>query len=159
MIRRVLLLVLAGSLTLSLLGCGRDGESGEPLSSGAAGTPSEAGTSAPASESPAPEGPADEAAGGIVITLLGPDGPIADTEDPVALVVEILEDGQPQEGLEVTFVVASGPGEYPDGFETATTDEQGVVVSQQLVVTGAGEIEVEVATATQAQRVRVEVVE
>lgn len=157
MIRRVVLLLLAGSLTLSLIGCGGDGEGGGPQPSGSVGTSPEAGASAPASGDPA-EQTADDVAAGTVVTLLGPDEPVADTEDPVALVVEILTDGQPQEGVEVTFVVASGPGEYPDGFETATTDEEGVVVSQQLVVTGPGEIEVEVATATQAQRVRVEVV-
>lgn len=157
MIRRTAFLLLSGSLTFSLAGCGAVGNDSEASSSGSASVSTVASSSAPVSPSEGSKGETGTDAVGTVITLLGPEEAVELSEDPVALVVEVASDGQPQAGVEVTFLVTSGPAEYPDGFEVATTDEQGVAVSQHLVVTGEGQVVVEAATATTAQPVAIEV--
>lgn len=102
-----------------------------------AGGPGEAaGSSASPSAESDPRGPA--------IRLVSP-GEAVRLGDEVRLVVRATIDGAPLKDRVATFEVISGPAVYPGGFETSSTDADGVVSSLGLQAQSAGEVTVRVA--------------
>lgn len=89
------------------------------------------------------------------IRLLGPDEPVLIDGNPVALVIEVTDGGEPVVGAEVTFTVESGPASLPGGFEAAITDETGVAVATALEALEAGDVVVRVAAGERTTTVKV----
>ncbi|MCE4027164.1 hypothetical protein LXM50_14385 [Microbacterium sp. Au-Mic1] len=90
------------------------------------------------------------------IRLVSPDGPVT-LGDEVRIIVEVTNGRAPVAGAHVTFDVLSGPGIYPDGFETDTTDEAGVATSLQLHADSPGTIAVRVAADAQSKEIDITV--
>lgn len=90
------------------------------------------------------------------IRLVSPDGPVT-LGDEVRIIVEVTNGRAPVAGAHVTFDVLSGPGIYPDAFETDTTDEAGVATSLQLHADSPGTIAVRVAADAQSKEIDITV--
>lgn len=65
--------------------------------------------------------------------------------DEIDLIVRITEDGRPIAPRSATFEVVSGPGSYPGGFESSSTDSDGIATSLAMQATAAGPVVVRVA--------------
>lgn len=111
-------------------------------------------TSRSASPSAHPSG--DSTASGI--RLLGPDEPVKLDGDPIAVVVEVLENGRAVPGKPLTFTVVSGPARFPGGFETVLTDDTGVAAAITLEGTGTGDVTLRVTNGERTTTVTVTLV-
>jgi hypothetical protein len=116
------------------------------LSGCTAGAPDGVGPSP--SSSAAPRGPA--------IRVVSPEGGVP-AGDEVRLVVRATDDGAPLAGRDATFEVVSGPAEYPGGFETSTTDADGVASSLGLHAEGTGRVTIRVAVGAVRSDVTIDV--
>lgn len=141
--RRSLGLVVLLMVTLAVSSC-------SVLATGAESPPPADAASRPASETPT-------ASSGIAVALLGPDGPVAQDQGEIPLVLRVTNAGQPVADTTVTFEVASGPASFPDGFEAAQTDATGVATALSLVGTGAGTVTIRASTGEFVGNVVVEI--
>lgn len=79
--------------------------------------------------------------------------------DEVPIIVEVVNDDGPVDGVQVTFDVIAGSATYPDGFDTDVTDARGTATSLDLQVDTAGEVTVRVAAGSLSTSVELVVVE
>ncbi|MFD6698373.1 MULTISPECIES: hypothetical protein [unclassified Microbacterium] len=93
---------------------------------------------------PATSASAAAAQRGPEIRVVSPEGAVR-LGDEVRLVVQATVDGVPLKDRVATFEVISGPAAYPGGFETSSTDADGVASSLGLQAQNAGEVTVRVA--------------
>ncbi|KJL26786.1 hypothetical protein RL72_00842 [Microbacterium azadirachtae] len=108
----------------------------------AAGLRSGCTAGAPGGAGPSPSSSAAQR--GPAIRVVSPEGGVR-AGDEVRLVVRATDDGAPLAGRDATFEVVSGPAEYPGGFETSTTDADGVASSLGLRAEGTGRVTIRVA--------------
>ncbi|MCE4027291.1 hypothetical protein LXM50_15055 [Microbacterium sp. Au-Mic1] len=99
---------------------------------------------APGAARPATSASAAAAQRGPEIRVVSPEGAVR-LGDEVRLVVQATVDGVPLKDRVATFEVISGPAAYPGGFETSSTDADGVASSLGLQAQNAGEVTVRVA--------------
>jgi len=95
------------------------------------------------SQSASPGGHAAAEEKGTRITVVAPAEAVR-LGDEVDLIVRITEDGRPIAPRSATFEVVSGPGSYPGGFDSSTTDSDGVATSLAMRTTAAGPVVVRV---------------
>lgn len=81
------------------------------------------------------------------IRAVAPDRPVI-LGDEVRIIIRATEGNKPLPDREVTFEVVSGPGSFPGGFESATTDAEGVATALTLQPKEGGEVVVRVAIGT-----------
>ena len=96
------------------------------------------------SQSASPSGHAAVDAKGVRITVVAPTEAVR-LGDEVDLIVRITEDGRPIASRSASFEIVSGPGSYPGGFESSSTDSDGIATSLAMQATGAGPVVVRVA--------------
>lgn len=92
------------------------------------------------------------------IRMVAPTGPVTLGEE-VRIIVEIVDDEGPVDGVQVTFDVVSGTAEYPAGFDSDVTDELGTAISLDLQPSAAGTVTLRVATGSHSTSVEIDVVE